>query len=354
MRESPFHEFEWIRKLRGASPSGPRVPLGIGDDAAVVRVESSRSSDKAATCLVTTDMLMEGTDFLFDETPWSGPPLRRATPEEAGRKSLAVNLSDIAAMAGVPTAAFVAVALPRGRSTRLAEGLLSGIDSLAREFGVVLAGGDTNVWDGPLVVSITLLGEPTERGPVPRHGARPGDWLVATGAFGGSLLGRHLLFRPRVREALTIHAAVPIHALIDVSDGLAQDAAHLAEESNVGLILDAEAIPIHRDAMELACTSGRTPRDHALQDGEDFELLAAIPPDEAANLLAHPPEGVRLTRIGEFTAANGLWLESVSTGRTPLALRGWVHGESAATSPVRADAPTPTDSDGPAGNRSAH
>jgi thiamine-monophosphate kinase len=327
MPDTAFHEFDWIRRLRAATASGARVPLGIGDDAAVVRVGSN------GNCLVTTDMLMEGTDFLFAETPWNGPELRRASPEEAGRKTLAVNLSDIAAMAGIPTAAFVAVALPRDRSARLADGLLSGIQTLAREFDVVLAGGDTNVWDGPLVVSITLLGEPTERGPVRRSGARPGDWLIATGAFGGSLLGRHLLFTPRVREGLALHAAAPLHALIDVSDGLAQDAGHLARESGVGLRLEADAIPIHSDARAMSRTSGRSPLEHALTDGEDFELLAAIPAEAAQTLLANPPAGLHLTQIGEFTAEPGIRLRTVDGSESPLATSGWVHGQSQLTSP---------------------
>ncbi len=322
MTESAFHEFDWIARLRRKTGGGPRVPLGIGDDAALVSVAPGRG------CLVTTDMLMEGTDFLFAETPWSGAPIRRATPREAGRKALAVNLSDIAAMAGIPTAAFVAVALPRRRCGEIADGLLEGIQELARAYDVVLAGGDTNVWDGPLVISITLLGEPTERGAVVRSGARPGDWLLATGAFGGSLLGRHLSFTPRVREALALHAAATLDALIDVSDGLAQDATHLARESGVGLRLDAAAVPIHADARLMAAQTGRPALTHALADGEDFELLTAVPADEAARLIATPPEGVAVTKIGEFTESAGVWLRAADGSETPLSAAGWVHGVS--------------------------
>lgn len=322
MTESAFHEFNWIARLRQKAGGGPRVPLGIGDDAALVWTAPTGG------CLVTTDMLMEGTDFLFEETPWSGAPIRRATPREVGRKALAVNLSDIAAMAGNPTAVFVAVALPRRRCEEIADGLLDGIQDLAREYGVVLAGGDTNVWDGPLVVSITLLGEPTERGAVSRSGARPGDWLLATGAFGGSLLGRHLAFTPRVREAQALHRAVTLDALIDVSDGLAQDATHLARESGVGLRLDAEAIPIHADARRMAVQSGRTALAHALSDGEDFELLLAVPADEAEGLIATPSGGVPLSKIGEFTEAAGVRLRGADGTETPLVSAGWVHGVS--------------------------
>ncbi len=123
-----------------------------------------------------------------------------------GRKCLGVNLSDIAAMAGRPVAAVVSVALPRARAAEIAMGLHAGIEALAREFDVALAGGDTNAWDGPLVVSVTVLGEATGRGPVRRSGAVVGDVVLVTGPLGGSLLGRHLDPRPRVREALALHA----------------------------------------------------------------------------------------------------------------------------------------------------
>jgi thiamine monophosphate kinase len=99
---------------------------------------------------------------------------------------------------------------------------------------VAIVGGDTNSWDGPLVVSVTLLGEATERGPVTRRGARPGDWLLVTGGFGGSILGKHLDFTPRVREAQRLHERADLHAMIDVSDGLAADVHHLCEESGCG------------------------------------------------------------------------------------------------------------------------
>src|SRR5206468_7502412 len=127
---------------------------------------------------------------------------RDATASRIGRKAMAVNLSDIAAMAGRPLTALVGVALPRSRGFEFARELHEGLQSLADEFGVAIIGGDTNTWDGPLVVSVTIIGEATERVPVCRSRAKPGDWLFVTGTLGGSILGKHLTFTPRVREAL--------------------------------------------------------------------------------------------------------------------------------------------------------
>ena len=132
--------------------------------------------------------------------------LAEAGPRRVGRKAMAVNLSDIAAMAGRPVAAVVSVGLPRRGGRALAEELYHGLREVADAFDTPIVGGDTNSWDGPLVITVTLLGEATARGAVRRNGARPGDWLLATGPLGGSILGKHLDFTPRVREALQLHA----------------------------------------------------------------------------------------------------------------------------------------------------
>lgn len=298
-------EFAFIDSIRRTVRLDPRVPIGIGDDAALVRTVS-------AGCLVTVDMLMEGTDFTF-------PP---ATPQLAGRKSLAVNLSDIAAMGGVPTAAFVSLALPKSRGAAFASDIQAGIQSLADEFDVVIAGGDTNSWDGPLVVSITVLGEPGTRPPVRRSGARPGDWIFVTGACGGSIHGRHLTFTPRVKEAAALLAAVDVHAMIDVSDGLSADLHHILDESGVGAEVEAASIPIHPDT---ALDATRDPLERALGDGEDFELIFTVSPEDGRRLLESPPPAVLLTRIGTIVEQNARTL-SLPDGRViPLPRSGWEH-----------------------------
>ncbi len=198
-----------------------------------------------------------------------------------------------------------------------------GLRQLADAFDTALVGGDTNSWDGPLALSVTLLGLATAKGPVTRSGARPGDWLLVTGALGGSLRGKHLDFTPRVREALLLHEQAELHAMIDISDGLAADVGHICTESGCGAVLRAEAIPIAPAARALG--DERPPLDHALHDGEDFELVLALPAAEGQRLLRQQPlPGLLLYHIGECQADPGLWLEEASR-RRPLEQRGYVH-----------------------------
>jgi thiamine-monophosphate kinase len=298
-------EFTYIDWLRRRTPADPRVLLGPGDDTAVVRLSGQKP------CLVTTDMLLEGSCFLLE----SGP-------RRIGRKAMAVNLSDIAAMAGLPVAAVVSLGLPRRGGLELAQQLDAGLREMADAFQVAIVGGDTNSWNGPVVISVTLLGEPTGRGPVTRGGGRPGDWLVATGPLGGSILGKHLDFTPRVREAALLHSLTDLHALIDISDGLAADVHHLCEESRCGAVLWAEKIPIAAAAYSLK--DGRSPLEHAMGDGEDFELVFATTAGEAQRLIMEQPvPGITLTAIGELVE-QGLWLEENGKGR-PLPRLGYAH-----------------------------
>src|SRR5262249_43314928 len=214
------------------------------------------------------------------------------------------------------------VGLPRQGGRASAEELYLGLREVADAFGTAVVGGDTNTWNGPLVISVTVFGEATSRGAVRRGGARPGDWLLVTGPLGGSILGKHLTFTPRVREALELHSLADLHAMIDISDGLAADVNHLLQESRCGAVLRAEAIPIADDARRL--TDDRCALEHALSDGEDFELAFAVSPDEGRSLLrTQPVQGVTLVPIGECVE-QGLWLEEGGQ-RRPLAPAGYVH-----------------------------
>jgi thiamine-monophosphate kinase len=316
-------EFQYIEWLRARTPAYPHVLIGPGDDCAAL-------APPIRPLLVTTDMLMDGTDFVVAEVG----------PRRVGRKAMAANISDIAAMAGVPTAAVVSVALPlanpdrkvggvehpephgTGSPREFAEQLYLGLRDIADAFGVPIVGGDTNSWAGPLVISVTALGEATERGPVRRSGAKPGDWVFVTGPLGGSILGHHLDFTPRVREALALHAAVELHAMCDISDGLAADLNHILEESRCGAVLVAEAIPIADAARELSRASGKPALQHALSDGEDFELVFTVSPTDGEKLLREPVVP-GLTKIGECVES-GLWLETDGK-RERLEPIGWVH-----------------------------
>jgi thiamine-monophosphate kinase len=299
-------EFAFIEWLRRQTPADARLLIGPGDDCAALRLDPARPT------LVTTDMLMDGTCFRLAE----------AGPRQVGRKAMAVNLSDIAAMAGLPVAAVVSVALPRQNGRAVAEDLYRGLRDVADAFDTVIAGGDTNSWDGPLVICVTLLGQATERGPVRRSGAKPGDWLLVTGPLGGSIAGKHLTFTPRVREALQLHQFADLHAMIDISDGLAADVDHICSESRCGAVLRAEAIPISEAARSM--NDGRSPLDHALSDGEDFELVFALPPADARHLLqGQPVPGITCVHVGECID-QGLWLDEKGQ-RHMLEPRGYVH-----------------------------
>jgi thiamine-monophosphate kinase len=304
-------EFDYICWLRGQTPFHARVAIGPGDDCAVV-------TSSGAPWLVKTDMLLDGVHFRLAE----------AGPRRIGRKAMGVNLSDIAAMGGKPVAAVVSVALPRqvgqvsNLPANLAEQLYAGLRDQADAFNTAIVGGDTNSWDGGLVISVALLGEPGPQGPILRSGARPGDWLMVTGSLGGSILGKHLDFTPRIHEALALQAHCRVHAMLDISDGLAADVKHICEESGCGAVLVAERMPVSDAARRM--DDGKTPLEHALGDGEDFELAFAVAPEDGRRLLEEQPiAGIALAWIGKCVES-GLFLEENGV-RRPLAPMGFVH-----------------------------
>ena len=285
-----MNEFEFINKVR--STPMPGVPVGPGDDCAVLPDGT----------LITTDVLTEGVDFYLAE----------AGAYAVGRKAMAVNLSDIAAMGGVPTYAVVGLVLPTGCDVLE---LQRGLTDMASEYSVAIVGGDTNAWDGGLVVSVTVLGRAIGK-PILRSGAKPGDAICVTGPLGGSLLGRHLNPLPRLEEVRRLLDIGTIHAMIDISDGLAKDLHHICEESSVGAVLIADRIPVHTDAVRRSQLTGHTPLHHALHDGEDFELVFTTTPEIATKM--HVPI------IGSITAELGFRIQHPH-GTEPLLPTGWEH-----------------------------
>lgn len=283
----------------------PAPAVGLGDDMASITV--------ADPLLWTTDMLMDGVDFRSGEHDWPA----------IGRKAMAVNLSDCAAMGVRPVGALVAVALNESLALADALAIHDGAAALGDDFGCPITGGDTNSWTSPTVISITVAGcaEPGAA-PVLRSGGRPGDIVYCTGRLGGSILGRHLTFTPRVELGVALGRAAAT-AMIDISDGFALDLWRLCKASNCGAIVAQAALAglIHPDAVELAGRDGAPPLEHALHDGEDFELLAAfrapLPPDRTARL--------GLTPVARLTAERGLWLEAAAGSRRALEPRGWEH-----------------------------
>ncbi len=301
-------ETSFIQWLRHTLPPHPQLQLGVGDDAAVLQMKPG------AGCAMASDMLCEGSHFDFAD----------CTPQQAGRKALAVNLSDMAAMAARPVAVTVSLALPRRHAEEYARGVIEGMLPLAEQHGVAIAGGDTTTWDGPLAIDVAIIGEAPSNGVWRRGDARAGDAILVTGALGGSLSGRHLSFEPRVREAQYIAANYTVHAAADISDGLSLDLSNILQESRVAAVLDLEQIPISDAAHRAAETSSRTALQHALGDGEDFELLLTVPAETAEAMLRDDAIGVQLTAIGKIIAGQGLF-QSTAGGVQPLEPSGYRH-----------------------------
>ncbi|MBM4019553.1 MAG: thiamine-monophosphate kinase [Planctomycetes bacterium] len=300
---------EWIRSRTRLDPQA--FPIGPGDDMALAGLGGE------SQCLLTIDALLEGTHF----------DLARAAPRQVGYKALAVSLSDAAAMAAKPVCALAWAGLPETRDVQFAQDLCAGMAEAAEKFACPIVGGDITSWNQPLVtVGTALVARPAGIIPIRRSGAKPGDLLFATGDLGGSVLGRHLAFVPRVAEARQLAALVTIHAMIDLSDGLSTDLNHVARESGAGAEVMADAVPISDDARRLAQQDGRTPLDHALNDGEDFELLLAVEPVDARDLLKQNPLATaRLTHIGHITEGSGVTLVAADGSKSPLPPGGYEH-----------------------------
>lgn len=272
-----------------------QVKLGIGDDAALL--SSAGQGTGHVETVVTTDSLLDGVHFLANEVD-----LR-----QIGRKLLLVNLSDLAAMAAEPEAFFVSLCLPNGEQVDAqAAEIFEGICEVAEEYGIAIAGGDTNCWNGPLALHGTAVGLIPEGQAWVRNGAIADDVIVVTGPLGGSILGKHLEFEPRFDVARKLRGSGLVHAAMDITDGLSIDLLRICDASHCGAILELEDVPCSSAAQQLASESGKSCVDHALGDGEDFELLLAVPPsalDRVRELLGsesvHP--------CGVFTSRTGLW-----------------------------------------------
>jgi thiamine-monophosphate kinase len=308
-----MNEFELIARLTRDLPTDPSVVVGVGDDCAVLDLGLP---DR--WLVFKTDAVVEGIHF-EKETP----------PDKIGRKALARCLSDLAAMAATPTHALVTIALPEEfDADRIAE-IYSGMNALARQHRVAIVGGETTTNPERLLISIAVIGT-VARGKAPlRSGAKSGDGIFVTGELGGSLAGRHLDFEPRLAEARWLAGNFPIHAMMDLSDGLAGDLRHILKASRVGAELFAKSIPISH-AAKLRARSGDLARPAllaALADGEDFELVFTLPPGNAVALLDGWKQqfpGVRLSCIGKITDSAGLRIRD-HLGVRELNSQGFVH-----------------------------
>ncbi len=322
-----------IEIIRRASARGPGVRVGIGDDCAVL--ESAAGN----LLLATTDLMIEDVHFRR----------RWAEPADLGWKSLAVNLSDIAAMGGRPRWALVALACPEGTSTEEAEAFFEGVLALAAEHEVAVVGGDTSASPRGWIVNITLLGE-TTRAPLLRSTARAGDVIAVTGSLGRSAAGlallergaapaglpadvladvtaAHLRPRPRVGEGRWLAAAGGVTAMIDLSDGVATDLGHIAEESGVGARVGIDRLPVDAGVRSVAATLGADALAWATSGGEDYELLLTCEPGAFARLADGllAAIGTRLTAVGEMAPTGDGVRYTDATGREVAVGPGFEH-----------------------------
>lgn len=307
----PIPERELIARIRRAARTrNAAVRVGIGDDCAVLRPPGGHE------LLVTTDFSLEGVHF---RRPWH-------PPESAGHRCLARGLSDIAAMGGHPLAAFLSLALPADLPQRWADRFLDGLLALADEFSVVLAGGDVAQSPAGVLADIVVTGSAPQGKAILRSGARPGDLIYVSGDLGTSVTAldelrsgkklqprsrpRHFYPLPRIEigEALRGKAS----AMIDTSDGLSTDLAHICDESSAGAVVYPHELPRARG----------TTLEAALHGGEDYELLFTAP---AGCRIPAFLGGVRISRIGEIVRGHGVFLLDEAGRRTRLEPRGWEH-----------------------------
>ena len=325
-------EFGFIKKIsRGCLIQPDRIIKAIGDDAAAFITEP----DKVA--LITTDLLVERIHFL--RTSMSGFDL--------GYKSLAVNLSDIAAMGGTALEAFVSIAVPTDCSLSYLEAVYDGMKDLAGAFDVNILGGDTTTSKIDLIINVVVYGSVAREQMLCRDAARPGDLIFSTGYLGDSRAGLHLLLNnipattdqlhnllqvhvrpePHLREGRFLARQPAVGAAIDTSDGLSSDLGHIVEESGVGATLYYESIPVSEDLKAFCGQFKFDPVEYALSGGEDYTLLCTIAPAEAERI-AGKFQAVfnrRLFRIGEITKQKKMQLIYPDGSSGPIAPTGWDH-----------------------------
>jgi len=330
VRLEELGEFGLIARIAEAVGTGQEsVVVGIGDDAAVLETPS------AGYLLVTTDACLEGQHF---RRQW-------LTASQIGWRATAAALSDIAAMGGMPLAVFVSAGLPAAEEAAFAEQLLGAVHETAAEHGATLAGGDTCASPDRIYLDIVAVGQVQQ--PWLRSTAQPGDVLLVTGTLGEAAAALHLLESGTVQDADGLPLALrerfirptPQFAVarclqqlpqppcaIDISDGLVQDAAHIAEASGVALTIQAAHIPVAETCHQLATEAGADPLQWALASGEEYELFLAMPcglAEQARTLVE--AEDVKLTEIGFVTAGEGVTVVDAAGNEIELDRGGWDH-----------------------------
>ena len=325
-----MNEFSLIKKLSKTIKTDNSVVVGIGDDTAVLRYKKDRY------LLLTTDMIVQGTHFLIN----------KATPYQIGWKAMAVNLSDIAAMGGIPKWGVVSLGGPfhknshqspvtshqfesqrsktkdkkqktedrRQKGEKFVWEIYRGMSRVGKKFGVQIVGGDTDKAD-QWTINIALLGEVEKKYLKLRSGAKVGDQVFVTGRLGGSIYGKHLTFTPRIKEARYLVTHYSVSSMMDLSDGLASDLRRIMEQSGVGMLVSEEKIPLSRKATNIR---------NAFCDGEDFELLFTLPRNSAERLKRENLNWI--FPIGEvIPAGKGLQMKNRTGKIKPIQWKGFEH-----------------------------
>lgn len=308
-----MNEFDLIAKLTKSLPANGTVVAGAGDDCAVLDFGLAEK-----LFLFKTDSVVEGVHFT-KETP----------PEKIGHKALARCLSDVAAMAGTAAAALVTIGLPKSFDAERVGKIYDGLNALAKKYGVAIVGGETTTNPGGLFISIALVGTVGRGKQILRSGAKTGDAIFVTGELGGSLLGKHLEFEPRIAEGQWLAENFSIHAMIDLSDGLAGDLRHILAAGGMGAELLKPAVPVSR-AAKLQARQGSTAKPAfvaALTDGEDFELLLTVASRDAVKLLDAWKKKfpkLKLSCIGKIVPGHGINIRD-QHGTQKLDAHGYTH-----------------------------
>lgn len=325
MKLSELGEFGFIGTIAARAARHPGVAIGIGDDAAAIL------PTPGMILLTTADLLAEGVHFNLE---WSDP-------YTLGRKSLAVNLSDIAAMGGIPRYALLSLAVPADIPLEFLDSFMAGFLDQSDRFNVALIGGDTSASRGGLFINVTLMGEQYPERVVTRGGAKTGDLICVSGTLGDSALGleslrrgerlagtlrRHLDPEPRVNLGLALaDAAIPT-AMIDVSDGLIADLGHILRLSGRGGRVEIAALPLSAEYRGGCGRFGADPHSLCLGGGEDYELLFTLPSErvEEARKLGEST-CAPVTVIGEIVAEPGVYVVTPEGGRYDASTKGYDH-----------------------------
>jgi len=327
-----MNEFEFIDKIKIGCIHRPQGLIkGIGDDAAVIQANPPYQT------IVTTDMLIETIHFLRDSI--SG--------FELGYKSLSVNLSDIAAMGGIPTDAFINIAIPKNCRIEFVEAIYDGLKHLAQQFQMNISGGDTTRSPNLIVISITVMGYISANNIMFRHTAKPGDVIFATGFIGDSRAGLHLITNhipidsasnkylyqahikpfPQVKEGQFLAQQHGTHAAIDISDGLSSDIGHILKQSQVGACIYADRLPLSDQFLTFCKTYHVNPIEYALSGGEDYILVCTIDNKHATSIqnVFQSTFGRPLYHIGVITESLDYMLQFSDNTSQTIHLSGWDH-----------------------------